>query len=195
VQENQKKNTEEGVTAFPNPKRTPSVERTGLGASFHLPLFLAVVLLIPLADQLTKWLIVTRLSLHESIPVIDGLLRITRIHNSGIAFGFFPGLPKLFTGVTVLSMLVVLYFYLTIQPRTRLVAAGCALILGGAAGNLTDRIQYGYVVDFINFSFWPAFNVADSAVSVGVATLLVNFFLENKEAKAHASNPVENRLL
>jgi signal peptidase II len=130
------------------------------------------------------------LSLHESIPIIPGFLWITRIHNSGIAFGFFPGLPRLFMAVTILSMLIVLYFYLTIQPRTMLTILGCAFILGGAAGNLIDRVHYGHVVDFINFSFWPAFNLADSSVSIGVAFLLASFLFEKKELKEHASNLV-----
>ena len=189
MQENQKKNIEQQDGG----NRVQSALREQIdtsASSLQLPLFLIVAFLIPLLDQLTKWLIVARLSLHESIPVVDGLLWFTRIHNSGIAFGLFPGLPRLFTVVTVFSMLVVLYFYLTVQPRTRLLALGCALILGGAVGNLIDRIQYGYVVDFINFGFWPAFNIADSSVSVGVALLLVNFFFENKEIKEHASNLV-----
>jgi len=188
VQENQKKSIEEGTSSdhsYPVHSSEP-----GNSTSFRFPLFTLVALLIPLADQVSKWVIVSRLSLHESISVIPGFLWITRIHNSGIAFGFFPGLPRLFMAVTILSMFVVLYFYLTIQPRTLLTTLGCAFILGGAAGNLVDRIHYGHVVDFINFSFWPAFNLADSAVSIGVAFLLASFLFEKKELEEHASNLV-----
>lgn len=188
VQENQKKSIEE--TANTDYSYPAHLSETGTLTSLRFPLFILIALLIPLADQVSKWIIVSRLSLHESIPILPGLLWITRIHNSGIAFGFFPGLPRVFMAVTVLSMLVVLYFYLTIQPRTLLTTLGCAFILGGAAGNLIDRIHYGHVVDFINFSFWPAFNLADSAVSIGVALLLASFLFEKKELKEHASNLV-----
>jgi signal peptidase II len=190
VQENQRKNTEQGAADGRQAQYKPPAEVETSGASLRVPLFLAVALLIPLADQIVKWLIISRLSLHESIPVIPGLLQITHIHNSGIAFGFFPGLPRLFMVVTIVSMLVVVYFYLTIRPRTLLVTLGCALILGGAAGNLIDRLHYGYVVDFIDFTFWPAFNVADSSVSVGVTLLLASFVWGKEEIKKHASNSV-----
>jgi signal peptidase II len=190
VRENQKKNINKGVISDLSVSSNPPAEAVASGASLRVPLFLALALLIPLADQLSKWIVVNRMSLHESIPIISRILWITRIHNSGIAFGFFPGLPKLFLIATVLSMFIVLYFYFTTQPRTLLVTLGCALILGGAAGNLLDRLHYGYVVDFINFSFWPAFNVADSSVSVGVALLLFNFLVEKKGTKEHAPNSV-----
>ncbi len=186
MRENQKKNTENEVE-LNDESRDFRKETEAVKNPLRLPLFVALICMIPLLDQFTKWIIVSRMSLHDSIPVIDGVLSITHIHNSGIAFGFFPGLPKLFLLITILSMLVVVYFYLTVRPRTLLVTLGCALILGGAAGNLLDRVHYGYVVDFINFSFWPAFNVADSSVSSGVVLLLLNFFLEKKEVE-HASN-------
>lgn len=157
-------------------------------SSLRIPLFVMISLLIPLADQVTKWIVISRLSLHESIPIIHGLLWITYIRNSGIAFGFFPGLPRMFTAITVLSMVVVLYFYFTMQPRTFLTTVGCALILGGAAGNLIDRLRTGYVVDFIHFNFWPAFNIADSSVSIGVALLLATFLLEKRGTEEHASD-------
>jgi len=187
VRENQRKNTEERGVNFSDKSATPAL--AGISPeSLRLPLFLLIAVVIPIVDQVTKWIIISRFSLYESLPIIEGFLSVTRIHNSGIAFGFFPGLPRLFVLITIASMLVVVYFYVTIRPRTLLVTLGCSLILGGAAGNLIDRLHYGYVVDFINFSFWPAFNVADSSVSVGVALLLANFLFEHKETKEHASN-------
>lgn len=142
-------------------------------------------------DQLTKWIVVHRLSLqlHESIHVIPGIFSITRVHNSGIAFGLFPGLPDVFMVITLVSMLIVLYFYLTVEPRSALLTVGCALILGGAMGNLLDRFRFNYVVDFINFSFWPAFNIADSSVSIGVALLLADFFRGKKGTAEDVSDP------
>ncbi len=158
--------------------------------SLRLPLVISIALVVALMDQLTKWIIVRSMYLHESIQVIAGIFSITRIHNTGIAFGLFPGIPDVFTVITLMSMLIVVYFYLTIEPRTILLTAGCAAILGGALGNLLDRFRLGYVVDFIHFSFWPAFNVADSAVSIGVALLLLNFLVEKKGLTEDASHPV-----
>lgn len=146
----------------------------------RLPLLLGIIFIITLADQVTKWIVIHRLLLYESAPIVSGVLSITRVHNSGIAFGLFPGLPDVFMVITLVSMAIVLYFYVTVEPRTLPLAIACGLILGGATGNLIDRFRFGYVVDFIDFSFWPAFNIADSSVSVGVALLLLNFFLEKK---------------
>lgn len=158
-----------------------------------LPHLLAVAILISFIDQMTKLLVVSRLSLHESISLLPGIFTITRIHNSGIAFGLFPGLPDLFMVVTIISMFIVLYFYLTAKPRGVLLTVGCGLILGGAAGNLIDRFRLGYVVDFLYFSFWPAFNVADSSVSIGVGLLLIFFYLKKEEAREDASDSVQDR--
>lgn len=161
----------------------------------RLPLLAGIALLATLIDQATKLVVVNSLYLHESIPVIPQVFAITRVHNSGIAFGLFPGLPDVFMVITLASMLIVLYFYLTVEPRTFLLTIGCGLILGGAMGNLLDRFRYEYVVDFLHFSFWPAFNVADSCVSIGVALLLFSFFREKKGMVEDASRPLQNRTL
>jgi signal peptidase II len=163
----------ESVTTDPNTLRVPV-------CSLRPPHLLGMSSLIAFLDQITKWIVINFLDLHESVQVIPGIVSMTRIHNSGIAFGLFPGLSNLFMIITLVSMLVVVYFYLSVEPRGVLLTVGCALILGGALGNLIDRFRFGYVVDFINFSFWPAFNIADSSVSIGVALLLVTFFREKK---------------
>lgn len=183
--------------------RAETFDERGLGAScdppgkiakvyppLRLTLLSGIVCLTSVADQLTKWIVISSMHLHESIRLIPGILSITRIHNSGIAFGLFPGIPNLFLVVTIISMLVVIYFYLTAHPRRWPLTVGCALILGGALGNLLDRIRLGYVVDFINFSFWPAFNIADSSVTIGVALLLASFLFEKKGLTEDASHPV-----
>ncbi len=159
-------------------------------STLRIPLLLAVIVIVTLADQFTKWLVTQGLTLFETITVVPGGVWITRVHNSGIAFGLFPGMPDVFMAITVMSMFVILYFYLTVEPRTFLLSIGCAMILGGAMGNLIDRYRLGYVVDFIKVGGWPAFNVADSSVSIGVGLLLLNFLLEKKELTRDASNPV-----
>jgi signal peptidase II len=168
-----------GVRAFPASART-----------LNLPYVAGTAFFITLLDQLTKWGIVHSMYLHESYLLIPRILAITRIHNTGIAFGLFPGLPDVFMVVTFISIIVVLYFYLTLEHRNMWVTFGCGLILGGATGNLLDRFRLGYVVDFINFSFWPAFNVADSSVCVGVGLLIMGFFVAEKRARDHASDSV-----
>jgi signal peptidase II len=155
-----------------------------------LPHLLLIMSFIALTDQIVKAIVVRHLYLHESISILPGILTITRIHNTGIAFGLFPGIPDVFTVVVLVSMAAVLYFYLSVSPRGALLTIGCGLIMGGALGNLIDRYRLKYVVDFIYFSFWPAFNVADSAVTIGVALLMITFFRGEKGAGQNASDTV-----
>jgi signal peptidase II len=191
---NQKKNTE------PEPGPVSKVSTAGgaesddtfspEGDSYALKLtqLLPIVFIIAIADQAVKAIVVRHMYHGESISVLPGFLTITRIHNTGIAFGLFPGMPDLFMGITLISMLAVLYFYLTVTPRGVFLTVGCALIMGGALGNLIDRFRMGYVVDYIYFSFWPAFNVADSSVTIGVALLMVSFFFIEKGTERDASD-------
>ena len=133
--------------------------------------------LIVLLDQFTKALILSSLPLYDSFPVIPGFFNITHVHNPGGAFGLLadqsPLLRKiLFLAVSAAASLVVLYFYMKTPRSYGLLAGGFALIFGGAVGNLIDRLRFGIVVDFLSFYIgpyhWPAFNVADSAITVGV---------------------------
>jgi signal peptidase II len=170
-----KKNNDDSGVAESNDISLPEVS-----SSRGIPHLLLIMSFIAAVDQFVKAIVVHNLRLHESIPVLPGVLTITRIHNSGIAFGLFPGMPDIFMVVTLISMLAVLYFYLSVHPRGILLTIGCSLIMGGALGNLIDRFRLKYVVDFIYFSFWPAFNVADSAVTIGVALLMITFFRNEK---------------
>jgi signal peptidase II len=188
--ENQKKSTKSGEPSgeIAGPAAAAGTESLRSEGTGSLPLkimsLLFIVFLIALFDQATKALIVQRMYLYDSIPVMPGIFSITRIHNSGIAFGLFPGMPDVFKVVTAISVLIVFYFFLSTKPQTLLLTASCGLIMGGAVGNLIDRFRLGYVVDFIHFSFWPAFNVADSAVTVGVTLLMISFFLAERNLNA-----------
>lgn len=170
--------------------KTFAVTNQNARSSLRIPLFLGIILFVTIADQITKWLITRNLVLYETIDVLPGIVWITRIHNSGIAFGLFPGVPDVFMVITLISIFIILYFYLTMEPRTFLLTVGCAMILGGAVGNLIDRYRFAYVVDFIKIGLWPAFNVADSSVSIGVGLLVLNFLLEKRGLTGDASNPV-----
>jgi signal peptidase II len=132
---------------------------------------------ILISDQITKALILAHLPLGGSIPVIPGFFDLTHVHNPGGAFGFMAGMSAefrslLFIAVSLVATGLILYFYWQTPPGQRFLSVGLALIFGGAVGNLVDRIRFGVVVDFLDVYagalHWPAFNVADSAITVGV---------------------------
>ena len=133
--------------------------------------------MVVLADQFTKALILKNLPLHHSIPIITGIFDITHVRNPGGAFGLLAdmsavGRTIVFLFISSLAVGLIFYFYVKTPLRYRFLAAGFALIFGGAIGNLIDRIRFGVVVDFLDFYIgrhhWPAFNIADSAISVGI---------------------------
>jgi signal peptidase II len=142
-----------------------------------------LVVTLVIADQITKALVRRAVELHESIPVIPDLLALTRVHNTGAAFGMFnsmdfPGKTLLLTVVATLALAGVAWYAMSIPPSDRLARLGVACILGGAIGNLIDRATAGYVLDFVDASwqgwhFW-AFNVADAAISIGVILMILD---------------------
>jgi signal peptidase II len=134
---------------------------------------LGLALAVFLLDQGTKSLVEGSMRVGESISVIPGFLSITYIRNDGGAFGILGGSQPVLLIGSVIAVAIVLWMLLAGQA-SRLTILGCGLILGGAAGNLLDRLSTGVVTDFIHFSFWYVFNVADAAITVGVATLLLS---------------------
>ncbi len=142
-----------------------------------------LIALVIIADQITKLFVVLELGLHESLPVIRGLLDVTHVRNTGAAFGFlntadFPGKPVVIAVVAFGALLGVSLYARQLPAAHWLARLGLALILGGAAGNLIDRVRQGYVVDFVDvywrdWHFW-AFNVADAAISVGVGIIILD---------------------
>ena len=138
---------------------------------------------IVVLDQAVKLLVRAQLKLYESVTVIPGFVDLTRVHNTGTAFGFMNLVEFPFKTVVVALMaataLMALAFYgSTLAPDQRLSRVGLSLVIGGAAGNLVDRLRSGYVLDFVdvyygNWHFW-AFNVADAAISVGVALMILD---------------------
>lgn len=153
-------------------------------------LFLAITGLVVLLDLLSKAWIVASLRLHEGFPLIDGFFNIVHVRNPGAAFGFLAAAPPLFRSVffiavTVAAILLILrYLHVSRIEEPSLVWA-LALILSGAVGNLIDRVRFGEVVDFLDVYVgtyhWPAFNVADSAISVGAVILMMVLFTRRKE--------------
>jgi signal peptidase II len=159
------------------------------GASSWMWLSLAVMGL----DRWSKLLIVERFSLYDSMAVLP-ILDITRLHNTGAAFSFLAGASGwqrwFFTGLGVIVSIAIFVWLRRLPARGhQLLSAGLALILGGALGNVIDRVQWGYVVDFIHVHYerwyFPAFNVADSAITVGAGLLILDALLESVRAKRH----------
>lgn len=140
---------------------------------------LAVIVL----DQLTKQLVLARMDLHESIPILDGFFALTYVRNTGAAFGIFAGhtsalrVPALLA-VAALALGVLLWFVRTVPADRKLVIASCGAVLGGAIGNMIDRAAYGEVIDFFDVYVgtwhWPAFNIADAAITCGVVVLCLD---------------------
>jgi signal peptidase II len=125
-----------------------------------------------LSDQLSKQLVTKNLRLSESIPVIKGIFHISLVHNRGAAFGIFKGQHYFFIATAIIAVMAILYQFKKNSPlRINLFTLGLALIIAGALGNLIDRLAYGYVIDFLDLRIWPVFNLADSAVTVGVFLL------------------------
>lgn len=137
--------------------------------------FPLTVLLIIAADQLSKIWIRASLAVGQSLPE-TGFPRLTHVTNTGAAFGLFQGQSFPLTIVALVGVVVLLLYAFLIYRRfpfldNRLVWVSLGLVLGGTVGNLIDRLRLGYVTDFIDFGFWPTFNIADSAIVVGVIIL------------------------
>lgn len=147
----------------------------------HLKLFLPLVAGVLLLDQASKVAVSTSLKMHEVRPIVHGFLNLTRVHNTGAAFGLLAGQASamrtiFFLGVSVVAMGVVLWMIFRLSQNQKVELLALSLIFGGALGNVIDRSRLGEVVDFVDVYYrtyhWPAFNVADSAITIGVMLLL-----------------------
>lgn len=152
---------------------------------------LVITLLVVGLDQATKLLVVKTIDLHELVPVIPGLFNLTYLHNKGAAFGILANSPyrlPFFLLVTLIAVLVLLYALHRSRDDQRLAPFSLSLIFSGAVGNLIDRVRLGEVIDFLDVYWkehhWPAFNVADTAICVGVALLALDMILEERRQKA-----------
>ena len=163
-------------------------------------LFSATAGLVVFLDQVTKYAVTSIMGLHESFSVVAGFFDITYVRNPGAAFGFLAGAAPLFRSifflaVTIAAIALIIHYIRGSEEKEPLLIFSLSLILGGAVGNLIDRVRLGEVIDFLDVyvsSFhWPAFNVADSAISVGAVLILVKM-LRRQEAPS-ASSGKENR--
>jgi signal peptidase II len=152
--------------------------------------FFLIAVTVLLLDRLAKWAVASNIALHDSVVVIPGFFRLTHVQNSGAAFGLFAESSAQWKGgalvlFSLMALLVVSALLWKNSHRWNVTTIGLSLILGGAMGNLWDRVMSGHVVDFLDFYVgtyhWPAFNVADSAIVIG-AILLVSEIVFAKSA-------------
>jgi signal peptidase II len=145
-------------------------------------LFIGLATIVVLIDQVSKWLASSQIPPHHILSVIPGFFNIVLVKNRGMAFGLLnqahSELSSLFLLAAMIAAIGAILFFFWIKKDQLWLTIGLSLILGGAVGNLIDRIQLGYVIDFLDFFVsgyhWPAFNMADSAVTVGTLWLLFN---------------------
>lgn len=142
------------------------------------PKILLAAALVFAADRLTKYFAIKCMALGESVKVIPGIFHITLVFNDGAAFGLLRNCAAFFIAF---SLIVIVLIVLVLYRSRRLEiaqAVSIALVFGGAAGNLVDRIKFGYVIDFLDFRVWPVFNIADSAITIGVSLMIINQFFK-----------------
>jgi signal peptidase II len=145
-------------------------------------LFSLIIILVTALDQVTKILIFSYVDFSDSVPVIPGLFNIVHNRNRGMAFGLFndpdPG-PAFFilTCASVFAVILIIFWFSRLKEHEKPLIPGLALILGGALGNLIDRLRIGEVIDFLDIQIgsyhWPAFNIADSCISIGTTWVVV----------------------
>jgi signal peptidase II len=159
--------------------------------------YLAISAAVILLDLWTKWLVLARIDLHEAVPVIPSFFQLVHVRNTGAAFGLGANaanrlVPILLNLGAIAVFCVVVVYALRSAVTDRLLQTGLHLILGGAIGNLLDRFRFGYVVDFLDVyvgnHHWPAFNVADSAICIGIALLFLD--MRKKPETSATAEPV-----
>ena len=142
----------------------------------------AIAGLVVIADQLTKWWVLQTIAAYDVIPIIPNFLNLIHVQNPGGAFGFFANQSSqvralFFVFFSLVAVILILYLYKSTPAKFKWLLAGFSLIVGGAVGNLIDRLRFGYVVDFLDVYagnlHWPAFNIADSAITVGMVIFAV----------------------
>jgi len=144
--------------------------------------YFLIPIVVFVLDRLTKILVETRFLLYESKAIIPGVFDLTHTRNTGVAFGLFanhdsPWVPYILTLIAATALIAILVYSLRHPVDNWKLQLGLMLVLGGAAGNLYDRINYGYVIDFLDVFYgtyhWPTFNVADSSITIGIGFLLL----------------------
>jgi len=142
-----------------------------------------ITLLILAADFISKWVVEAKLFLEERNEIIPGFLRLCLTHNTGVAFGIFNDVqsvwkPYVLAGMAIIAIIIIVIYAIRMPKNRKLLQLALAITLGGILGNFVDRIFHGFVVDYIDFYIkdfdWPTFNIADSAITIGIVLLLID---------------------
>ena len=151
-----------------------------------------LMLLVVVADQLSKAIVVRRIGLHDYVPLIDGLLSLSHVRNHGAAFGLLsdwniPYQSVLLSTMSLVALGAIAVYFVRLPKSAWLPRLSLSLVLGGAIGNVIDRLRLGYVVDFVHVYWrdyqWPDFNVADSAITVGAVLLILDNLLDYRRSR------------
>lgn len=157
-------------------------------------IYFALAALVILVDQVTKWIATDKLNMHEQNPFLP-FFNFTLMHNKGAAFSFLSNAGGwqrwFFTIIAVVISIVLIVWITRLKNQEKWLGFGLAFVLGGAIGNVIDRIHLGYVIDFIQWfanwggetHYWPAFNIADAAIFVGTGLILISSFFVNEDPK------------
>ena len=152
-----------------------------------------IIALIIVLDQISKYLIISNMSLYESTPVIERFFHITYTQNYGAAFSILQNQRGLFVAISSIAVIVIFYILIRYYKQNNMMFSySLSLIVAGAMGNLTDRIRLGYVIDFFDFRIWPVFNIAD--VSIVTGTLLLGLYILWVEPKKGKADGKDERL-
>lgn len=153
--------------------------------------FLWITAVALVLDQVTKWWVLKTMVLGEFIPVLGSFFALRYIHNPGAVFGLKLGNPYVHLALACVALIVVCGLLWRLPAEDRIAAIGLALVLGGAIGNIVDRVRFGVVIDFLDFGFgsvrWWVFNLADTWVSVGTGLLILSFGFTKKERASENS--------
>ena len=156
----------------------------------NIIIFVLSATAVVLLDQITKTAILKNFFIHESRPVIDGFFNLVYVMNPGAAFGFLADMSEtfrylFFIGITILVMALIIYYIVKSKSENVLYVISLTLIFGGAVGNLIDRVRFGAVVDFLDVyigtAHWPAFNVADSSITIGAMLMIWGMIGQRKK--------------
>jgi signal peptidase II len=145
-----------------------------------------------IADQLTKWIVVGRLGLGEVVDVL-GPFRIHHLHNTGIAFGLFSNSTTVVIVLTTAAVAGMLVFFARAAQRHPLLPVSLGLVIGGSLSNLIDRVRLGHVTDFLDFDYWPSFNLADTFIVVGVGLLFASLVAADRTSPRVGTAPLSRR--
>jgi signal peptidase II len=141
------------------------------------------------ADQLTKWIVSSELALRDAVDVV-GPLRIHHVRNSGIAFGLFSDATSIVVVLTGIAVTAMFVYFARAGLRHPILPVALGLVLGGSMSNLFDRLRLGYVTDFLDVDYWPAFNLADTFIVLGVALLFVSFVAADRTSPRVGTVPL-----